>query len=137
VNTIADCQVLELPRIPRPEGAITPVESGVTLPFRIARVYYLYDVVAGAERGGHAHRELQQFLVCVMGGCTVVLDDGHSKRNVTLRRADQGLHIPTMIWREMVDFTSGAVCVVLASNLYSEADYIRDYGEFVRLRSDP
>jgi hypothetical protein len=132
MSAVDDCRLLELPRIQRPEGDLTPVEGASTIPFEIARVYYLYDVVGGAERGGHAHRELQQLIVCVMGGCVVVLDDGSQRRSVSLNRAYEGLLVPTMIWREIVDFTSGAVCVVLASNRYAEADYIRDYDEFVR-----
>jgi len=134
MTTVDDCQLVELPKILRPEGNLTPVEGGETVPFDIARVYYLYDVVGGAERGGHAHRVLQQLIVCVMGGFVVVLDDGGDQRRIELNRAYQGLYVPTMIWREIVDFTSGAVCVVLASHLYSEGDYIRDYDEFVRLR---
>ncbi len=135
MTTVADCRLVELPKIYRPEGNLTPVEGGITIPFDIARVYYLYDVVGGAERGGHAHRDLQQVIVCVMGGFVVVLDDGTTRRRVGLNRGHEGLYVPTMIWREIVDFTSGAVCVVLASHLYSEADYIRDYAEFRRARA--
>jgi len=136
MTTVDDCSLIDLPKIYRPEGNLTPVEGGETIPFNIARVYYLYDVVGGAERGGHAHRELQQLIVCVMGGFVVVLDDGTERRQVHLNRGYQGLYVPTMIWREIIDFTSGAVCVVLASNLYSEADYIREYEDFRRLRSE-
>jgi WxcM-like protein len=134
MTSVDDCRLLELPKIERPEGNLTPVEGGSEIPFDIARVYYLYDVVGGAERGGHAHRALQQLIVCVMGGFVVVLDDGTKRRSIQLNRGYQGLYVPTMIWREIVDITTGAVCVVLASHRYSEADYIRDYDEFVRER---
>jgi len=134
MTTVADCRLLDLPRISRPEGDLTPVEGGVDVPFDIARVYYIYDVVGGAERGGHAHLGLEQLIVAAMGGFTVVLDDGATRREVELNRAFRGLYMPRLIWREIVNFTSGGVCVVLASQLYDEADYIRDYEEFVRLR---
>jgi dTDP-4-dehydrorhamnose 3,5-epimerase-like enzyme len=110
------------------------VEGGRTAPFEIARVFYLYDVVAGAERGGHAHREQHQLIACVMGGCAVALFDGKNRRRVTLDRAYRALHVPSMIWAEVIDFTSGAVCVVLTSQRFTEADYVRDHDEYLRLR---
>ena len=134
MTTIDDCVLLDLPMIGMPEGNITPVEGGHTIPFEIERAFYLYDVVAGAERGGHAHREQHQLIACVMGGCAVALSDGANRRRVTLDRAYRALHVPPMIWDEVVDFTSGAVCVVLASHRFSEADYVRDYDEYLRLR---
>lgn len=130
MSSVDDCQVLDLPCITRPEGNITPVEPPDTLPFDIARVYYLYDIVGGASRGGHAHIALQQLIVAAMGGFSVVLDDGTKQRTVNLNRPYQGLYLPNMIWRELVDFTSGGICVVLASMPYSEEDYIRDYDKF-------
>lgn len=129
-TTIDDCRVIDLPRIARPQGNITPVEGCETVPFEIERVYYLYDVVGGAERGGHAHRVLEQLIVAVMGAFTVTIDDGRTRREVELNRAYRGLYLPPMIWRELVNFSSGAVCVVLASRRYEEEDYIRDYEEF-------
>jgi hypothetical protein len=123
--------MVSLPHISRPEGSITPVEGGETIPFEIQRVYYLYDIVGGASRGGHAHKELQQLIVAAMGGFTVVLDDGERRREFPLRRSYEGLYVPPMMWREIRDFTSGGVCVVLASLPYDEADYFRDYDEFV------
>ena len=123
-------RMVSLPQISRPEGSITPVEGGDTIPFEIQRVYYLYDIVGGASRGGHAHKELQQLIVAAMGGFTVVLDDGERRREFPLRRSYEGLYVPPMMWREIRDFTSGGVCVVLASLPYDEADYIRDYDEF-------
>src|SRR5437763_8444596 len=130
MTTVSDCQVLELPRIQRPEGNLTPVEGGITIPFEIARVYYLYDIVGGAERGGHAHRDLEEVIVATMGGFNVRLDDGEARREVELNRAYRGLYVPQLIWRELVNFSSGAVCVVLASMRFEEAEYIRDYAEF-------
>jgi hypothetical protein len=137
MTTVDDCELLDLPMIGMPEGNITPVEGGQTIPFDIARVFYLYDVVAGAERGGHAHREQHQLIACVMGGCAVALFDGTKRRRVTLDRAYRALHVPAMIWSEVVDFTSGAVCVVLTSHRFTEADYVRDLDEYVQLGSTP
>jgi hypothetical protein len=134
MSTVAEARLLELPRISRPQGNITPVEGGVTIPFEIERVYYLYDVIGGAARGAHAHRSLEQLVVATMGGFTVVLDDGKARREIRLARGYEGLYLPPMLWRELRDFTSGAVGVVLASCVYDEADYIRDYDEFVALK---
>jgi dTDP-4-dehydrorhamnose 3,5-epimerase-like enzyme len=134
MNTVDDCRLIELPQVPRPEGSITPVEADRTIPFAIARVYYVYDVVGGSERGGHAHLELDQLIVSVMGAFTVVVDDGRDRREIELNRAYVGLHVPPMIWRELVNFSSGAVSLVLASLPYSEADYVRDRDAFVELR---
>jgi dTDP-4-dehydrorhamnose 3,5-epimerase-like enzyme len=131
---VDDCQVLPLRRIVRREGQITPVESGRDIPFDVARVYYLYDVPGGETRGGHAHRELQQLIVAVMGSFDVLLDDGERKRVVTLNRAYNALYVPRLIWRDLLNFSSGSVCLVLASLAYDEADYIRNYDEFLRCR---
>jgi hypothetical protein len=135
VNTVEDCRILALPKIDRPEGALTPVEGGVTIPFEIARVYYIYDVVYGASRGGHAHRALQQVIVAVMGRLVVTVHDGLDQRSIVLDRADQGLYVPSMIWRTLEQFAAGAVCVVLASLPYDEADYIRDRAAFLVARA--
>ncbi len=132
---VDDCRLIELPRIDRPQGAITAVEGGVTIPFEIARIYYIYDVVYQANRGGHAHKELQQVIVAVLGRLVVTVDDGAQRRSIVLDRADQGLYVPRMTWRELEQFSSGAVCVVLASLPYDEADYIRDHGAFLAARS--
>jgi hypothetical protein len=131
VTTLADARVIDLPRLERPEGSITPVEGTTTIPFEIERVYYVYDLVGGASRGGHAHRELEQLIVAAMGGFSVILDDGNNRQRYDLARAYHGLYVPAMVWRELVDFTSGAVCIVLASRPYEESDYIRDHAEFV------
>lgn len=129
--TVEDCLIIQLPKISNRQGNITPVEAGRHIPFDIARVYYLYDVPGGSDRGGHAHKELQQLLVSVMGAFDVILDDGNSRKTVHLDRAYFGLYIPSMIWRELENFSSGGICVVLASLPYDESDYYRDYNEFL------
>jgi uncharacterized RmlC-like cupin family protein len=124
-----------LPRIESEVGAITPIEGNVEIPFEIERVFFLYDIVAGAERGGHAHRQLEQVYVAAMGSFRVVLDDGLERRDIELRQPHVGLYIPTMVWTELVDFASGTIAVVLASHHYDESEYIRDYSEFKRART--
>ncbi len=128
--SVDDCKLLELPVIQNPQGNLTFIEEQRHVPFPIARVYYLYDVPGGATRGGHAHRELEQLIVAISGSFDVILDDGENRRIVTLNRSRIGLHMPPMIWRELVNFSSGSVCMVLASAYYDEADYYRDYEEF-------
>lgn len=130
-TTINDCVTIELPRAIDPRGTLTFVEGTNHVPFDIARVYYLYDVPGGAERGGHAHRELNQLLIAMSGSFDVVLDDGSEKKRIHLNRSYYGLRIVPMIWRELDNFSSGSVCLVLASNRYDEADYYRDYDEFL------
>jgi dTDP-4-dehydrorhamnose 3,5-epimerase-like enzyme len=135
VTTVHDCRLVDLPTIPRREGTITPVEAETdVLPFPIALVFYVYDVVGGAVRGGHAHKQLEQFIVAAMGSFTVVLWDGEREREVELNRAHQGLYVPPPIWTDLVHFSSGAVSVVLASLPYDAADYIRDRREFAEYR---
>jgi hypothetical protein len=125
------CNLIDLPRISERRGSITPIYNSVHVPFDISRVYYLYDVPGGESRGGHAHRELQQLVIAVMGAFDVVLDDGNERRRVHLDRAYHGLHIKRMIWRELENFSSGGICLVLASTPYDEKDYIRDYKAFL------
>jgi hypothetical protein len=124
------CRVFDLPVIHAPEGNLTFVEGSRHVPFDIARIYYLYDVPGGATRGGHAHRSLEQVMIAMSGSFEVLLDDGAERKGVTLSRSHQGLYIGPMIWRELVDFSSGSVCMVLASARYDEGDYYRDYDEF-------
>jgi hypothetical protein len=133
-TTVDDCRVLELPRVQRAQGNISSVEAEKDVPFALERVYYLYDVPGGQGRGGHAHRELQQMIVSCLGAFDVVLDDGRQRRTVTLNRSYCGLYLYPGIWREIVNFSSGAVCLVLASMPYEESDYIRDYNDFVRFK---
>ncbi len=130
--SLANCKVIELPKVSDPRGNLTFIEGGRHVPFEIKRVYYLYDVPGGETRGGHAHRNLQQLIIAMSGSFDVILDDGHAKKVFTLNRSYNGLFVPRMIWRELVNFSSGAVLTVLASLPYSEADYYRDYDEFLR-----
>jgi hypothetical protein len=132
MSSITDCQIIDLPKITNRRGNLTPVDGRRHLPFDIARVYYLYDVPGGSMRGGHAHKELQQLIVAVMGAFDVVLDDGMNKKTVRLDRAYYGLYIPSMIWRELENFSSGGICLVLASLPYDENDYYRDYDAFLK-----
>ena len=121
--------VLDIPRITDPRGNLAVIEKE-TLPYKVERVYYLYDVPSDAYRGGHSHKECMEFLVALSGSFEVTLDDGKNKKRVTLNKPNKGLLIPTGIWRELENFSSGAVCLVLASHEYEEADYIRDYDTF-------
>lgn len=127
---LSDCRIIELPKITDARGNLTFIEGGNHIPFDIQRVYYLYDVPGGAERGGHAHKGLSQLIVAMSGSFDVILDDGIDKRRVHLNRSYYGLYVCPMIWRELDNFSSGSVCMVLASNRYDEADYYRDYDEF-------
>lgn len=128
-NTIDNCQVLDIPKIADHRGNLAVIE-GDTLPFDFKRVYYLYDVPSDAHRGGHSHKEQQEFLIAVSGSFEVILDDGINKKTVTLNKPNKGLLIPTGIWRELGDFSSGAICVVFSSDVFLESDYIREYSEF-------
>ena len=130
--TVHDCKVIDLGKIENDRGNLTVVQSLETVPFDIKRVFYLYDIPGGEARGAHAHKECHQFLVAASGSFEVVLDDGHEKRTVYLNRPFKGLHIPPGIWAAEQEFSSGAVCLVLASEPYDEADYIRDYQDFIR-----
>lgn len=133
-NTVDDCKVLSLEKNHRIKGNITVIENRTTIPFDIERVYYLYDVPGGEERGGHGHKELSQLIVAASGSFDVILDDGTQKRTITLNRPYQGLYIVPGLWREIVNFSSGSSCLVLASTKYDENDYIRDYQEFLSFK---
>lgn len=128
--SVHDCEIVELPIIHIESGNITMLENNEKIPFNIKRIYYLYDVPMGSERGGHAHYELQQFVVAASGSFLFVLDDGTEKREIFLNHPNIALHIKPGIWREMKDFSSGSVCLVLASMEYTESDYIRNYEDF-------
>lgn len=125
------CKIIELPKISDPRGNLTFVEGGNQIPFDIKRVYYLYDVPGGAERGGHAHKELSQLIIAMSGSFDVVLEQGGEKKRFHLNRSYQGLYVCPMMWRELDNFSSGSVCMVLASNIYEESDYYRDYNEYL------
>jgi len=127
---IQDCRILDLPKIDNPSGNLTFIEGQRHVPFDIKRVYYLYDVPGGAERGGHAHRELHQFIIAMSGSFAIELDDGYQKKQYHLNRSYYGLYICPMTWRVIDNFSSGSVCLVLASARYDEADYIRNYETF-------
>lgn len=136
-HTVYDCGIIELDRHhSQRKGDISVVENSETVPFDVKRIYYLYDVPGGANRGGHAHKELQQLIVAASGSFTVTLDDGKVRRSFTLNRPYQGLLIKPGLWRTLDDFSSGAVCVVLASETYDPADYLREYNDFVEYRKN-
>ncbi len=130
--SIEDCRIVDLPIIHDPRGNLTFIEGGQHIPFDIRRVYYLYDVPGGSERGGHAHKELHQLIIAMSGSFDVVLDDGNNKKRVHLNRSYHGLYVCPMIWRALDNFSSGSVCMVLASIKYDEADYYRDYEQFMQ-----
>ena len=132
--SLDQCRIIELPKIADPRGNLTFIEGNNQIPFDIKRVYYLYDVPGGGERGGHAHKELSQLIIAMSGSFDVILDDGENKKRVHLNRSYQGLFVCPMIWRELDNFSSGSVCLVLASNLYSEDDYFRDKHDFMKKR---
>lgn len=131
---VADAKIIEIPKIEDRRGNLSVIEELKSVPFQIARVYWLYDVPGGESRGGHAHRKLKQLLIAVSGSFTVTIDDGREKRIFLLNHPYQGLIIETGIWRTLDDFSSGAVCLVIASELYDEDDYIYDYDEFLKYK---
>ncbi len=131
MGNIERCRIIELPRIADPRGNLTFIERSKHVPFEIQRVYYLYDVPGGAERGGHGHKELHQLIIAMSGSFDVSLDDGFEQKRFHLNRSYYGLYVCPMIWRAIDNFSSGSVCMVLASNLYSETDYYRDYQSFI------
>lgn len=130
-KTVYDCSIIEMPRIESEAGNITPVQGTDNLPFEVQRVFYLYDIPGGEARGAHAHKECHQFLIAAGGSFEVMLDDGKNKRTVLLNRPYYGLHIPPGIWAAEQGFSSGCICLVLASHKYNEADYIRDYQDYL------
>ena len=130
-SSVYDCTIVELDKHHHTKGNISVVENGKDIPFDIKRTYYLYDVPGGESRGGHAHKELRQLIIAASGSFTVTLDDGNVKRTFLLNRPYQGLYVVPGIWRTLDDFSSGSVCLVLASHKYDEADYIRNYKEYL------
>lgn len=129
-SSIYNCNVFTLPKVHNRAGNITALNNSVDLPFDVQRVYYLYDIPGGELRGGHAHKELQQLIIAVSGSFDITLDDGMNKKTVSLNRPYYGLHVIPGIWRELSNFSSGAICLVLASHVYDESDYIRDYSQY-------
>jgi hypothetical protein len=134
-NSIYDCVILPLNKIHNRAGNITIVEGQTNIPFGVRRIYYLYDIPGGEDRGGHAHKTLHQLIVAASGSFHVLLDDGQNKKIVTLNRPDYGLMVVPGIWRELFEFSSGAICLVLASQKYDQEDYIRQYDQFIGFRS--
>lgn len=133
-NTVFDCAVIDVSKIHNKAGNITVVENQENIPFDVKRIYYLYDIPGGESRGGHAHYELEQFVVAASGSFDVLLDDGKNKNRITLNRPNTALHIVPGLWRSIDNFSSGSICMVLASQRYEEEDYIRDYIEFLKLK---
>ena len=133
-NTVFDCSVIDVSKIHNDAGNITVVENGNNIPFEVKRVYYLYDVPGGEARGGHAHYELEQFIIAASGSFDVILNDGKNRKRVTLNRPNLALHIVPGLWRELDNFSSGSISLVLASHEYDENDYIRDYTKFLEFK---
>ena len=133
-KSVYDCVILPLSKIHNRAGNITIIEGQKNIPFEVRRIYYIYDIPGGVDRGGHAHKELQQLIVAASGSFNVLLDDGWNKKIVTLNRPDYGLMVVPGIWRELFEFSSGAICLVLASHKYNQDDYIRDYDQYVIFR---
>jgi|TARA_B110000902_G_C13879384_1_gene426090 hypothetical protein len=130
-NTVFDCTIVDVSKVHNEAGNITVVENGKNIPFDVKRVYYLYDIPGGEARGGHAHYELEQYLIAASGSFDVILDDGKNRKIVTLNRPNLALHIVPGLWRELDNFSSGSISLVLASHKYNETDYIRDYKKFL------
>jgi hypothetical protein len=132
-HSVYDCSIIELPKIENRAGNITPVSNGINLPFDVKRIFYIYDIPGGEDRGAHAHKTCHQFLVAAGGSFEIELDDGKTKRTILLNRPYYGLHIPPGIWASEKGFSSGSVCLVLASHKYNESDYIRNYNDFLNI----
>jgi hypothetical protein len=133
-NTVFDCAIIDVSKVHNEAGNITVVENGINVPFDVKRVYYLYDIPGGEARGGHAHYKLEQYLIAASGSFDVILDDGNNRKIVTLNRPNLALHIVPGLWRELINFSSGSISLVLASHIYDEKDYIRDYNEFLEFK---
>ncbi len=133
-KTVFDCSVIDISKVHNEAGNITVVENKINIPFDLKRVYYLYDIPGGEARGGHAHYELEQYVIAASGSFDVILDDGKNRKIVNLNRPNFALHIVPGLWRELDNFSSGSICLVLASHKYDESDYIREYREFLEFK---
>jgi hypothetical protein len=133
--SVYECSCFELPKIKFRAGNITPIHNNIEIPFKIKRVFYLYDIPGGESRGAHAHKECHQFLIAASGSFEVLLDDGITKRITQLNKPSVGLHIPPGIWASEINFSSGSICLVLASHTYNELDYIRNYDDYLKTRN--
>ena len=134
-NTVFDCSIINLSKIYNETGNITVIENGKNIMFDVKRVYYLYDIPGGETRGGHAHYELEQYVIAASGSFDVILDDGKNRKTFTLNRPNLALHIVPGLWRELGNFSSGSICMVLASNKYDESDYVRNFSKFLELKT--
>ncbi|MDO8316013.1 MAG: FdtA/QdtA family cupin domain-containing protein [Flavobacterium sp.] len=135
-NTVFDCSIIDVSKVQNEAGNITVIENGINIPFDVKRIYFLYDIPGGEARGGHAHYELEQYIIAASGSFDVILDDGKNRKIVTLNRPNLALHIVPGLWRELDNFSSGSISLVLASKIYSEDDYIRDYDEFLNFKQN-
>lgn len=135
-NSVYDCVIIPLNKIHNRAGNITIVEGNINIPFDVKRIYYLYDIPGGEDRGGHSHKELQQLIIAASGSFDVMLDDGINKKIVKLNRPNYGLLVVPGIWRELMEFSSGSICLVLASDIYNENDYLREYNNFKSFRNE-
>lgn len=133
-NTVFDCSIIDLSKVHSVNGNITVVENNKNIPFEVKRIYYLYDVPSGEERGGHAHFNLEQYIIAASGSFDVILDDGVNKRRIFLNRPNLALHVVPGLWRELDNFSSGSISMVLASHVYDENDYIREHNEYKKLK---
>jgi len=133
ISSVDQCKIFELPKINDPRGNLTFIESQKHIPFEIKRIFYIYDVPTGQTRGAHAHHTLEQFIICLAGSFDVNVDDGHRKKVIHLNRPWQGVFIPSLIWDFEANFDPGSVCLVAASGMYDEKDYIRNYAEFLKV----
>lgn len=134
-SSVFECDIIHLPKIHNRSGNITVVENEMNLPFSVKRIYYLFDIPGGESRGGHGHVVLEQLIIAVSGSFDVSIDDGKVRRTIQLNRPNIGLHVRPGIWRDLSNFSSGAICLVLASHPYNESDYIRNYEEFISFRN--
>ena len=131
-NKISDCALIDLPKIQNRAGNITAIENNLDIPFEVKRIFYLYDIPGGESRGAHAHKQCKQFLVAASGSFEVQLDDGIEKKTVMLNQPYKGLYVPPGIWASEINFSSGAICLVMTSDKFDEDDYIRDYKDFLK-----
>lgn len=132
--TVFDCSIIHMPKIHSRQGNITPVENNINIPFDVKRIYYLYDIPGGETRGGHGHKELESVIIALSGSFDVTIEDGVNKKTVQLNRPYLGLNVKPGMWRDISNFSSGSICLVLASHTYNELDYVRDYNEFLTSR---
>ena len=130
-NSVYDCAIIDLPQVHTISGNITAIENNKNIPFAVKRIYYLYDIPGGEDRGAHAHKTLQQFVIAASGSFDIKLDDGMNRRTINLNHPNRALHLIPGIWRELSNFSSGAICLVLASHVYDKKDYIRDYSQYL------